>query len=352
VERRASWRLTFVAWSLVLLLLAIVTSTIDYDTLVLIRELAGKQGNGAIALVALVIALPVLIDAVRNAPSYRQLWKRTSVRDRLRSSWSSRASGTTPRRCRQSAGSASKLTWRERAIVEQGQLAYGVVEHHGHLSSVRYDAPWGEVIASRPVVVGEGRPREGSPAALLFEPGALVGVAPTLRGIDFYSADARDERVALSHSEPISNGHPPPLARTMLVHATLHPVQRLSRYNSAEVGELSFDGVTLTLSQSGTEPSSVRLDKPFQVALSTFVLSGGRAELNVRIEPTASSAYRAGDRKPVQFKTELAQGRIARGLQTSWCDACYLEPRDFDALWAAIVDGADDPTLTASVSLS
>lgn len=344
---RASWRLTFTAWSIVLVCWAVMTVSIDYDALVLLRRLMGEHGRAPVMLLAAVIALPLIIDAVQNLPRYRRRWLERVRHDPALSIWSSAVPTSTPRVFRETDESAP-LTWRERSIVEQGQIAFGRVEHHGELLSVRIDAAWGDTIASRPVAMRGERPRAGSRAPLLFEPGAHVGVAPSLLGLSFLAQAPADERPALQRSDAV---RPTVSALDVPVRATLHPVERMSRYHATDVGELSFDGAKLTLSQGG-KLAVVRLDKPFRVELSAFLLLGGQCEVNVRIEPRAHSAYRAGEQDVLELKTELSQRRVDRRLACAWVDASYVAPGDFDALWRVIVAAADDAELTASVAVA
>lgn len=341
---RASWRLTFTAWSLVLAAWAAMTISLDYDALVFIRRLMGEHGRLPVMLLAAVIALPLFVDALQNLPRYRRRWLERVRHDPALSSWSATVPSSTPRLFRE--GDGAPLTWRERSIVEQGQLAFGRIEHHGDLQSVRFEAPWGDTIASRPVLMSGERPREGSRAPLLFEPGAHVGVAPSLLGLRFLAQTPRDERPLLRvDARPVS----PPTKLEVPVCATLHPVERMSRYRPTNVGTLSFDGAKLTLSQ-GDATVTVRLDKPFRVELSASLLVGGRCELNVRIEPRATGAYRAREQAVLELKTELPQARVDRRIARAFSDASYVAPADFDALWRVVVTAAGDDELTALVS--
>lgn len=338
---KASWRLTFTVWSLVLVLWAVVTIVIDYDTLVVIRNLIGTRGRVPVIVLAVVVGLPMLVDVVRNA-SRNQRGRRKRDWNDATSRWETSTPAMTPRRC---SDATVDLTWRERAIVEQGQLAYGVVVHHGELTSVRYLAPWGDEIASRPVVA-KTRPREGVLAPLLFEPGAHVGVAPSVLGLAFLVPPADDLRSTLQPtSVDVEEA-----SFTATVAATLHPVERLSRYCTADVGEVTLSDGKLTVAPLSSEPTTVRLDKPFRVELSVFLLAGARAELNMTIEPRTHSAYRAGDSVSITLKTELPQARLSRRLPQAWVDACYVQPAHFDTLWRAIVSYADDTSLTSSVA--
>lgn len=250
-----------------------------------------------------------------------------------------------PRRFKHEGG--PELTRRERTIVEQGQLIFGAIEHHGELTSVGATTPWGQTIASRPVVIAGARPREGERAPLLFEAGARVGVAPTLHELNYYGAEAEDRRPPL---QPLAPPATPTGSMSLSVHATLHPVHRVSGARDTEVGELVFDGDKLTLQLGDAEPSTLRLSQPFRVELSTHLLPDGRAELNVALEQRTHGAYRAGDPHPVTFKTELDQNRVDRDVPTQWCDAGYLQSEDFDRLWPLVLAQTDDAGLTAKVA--
>jgi hypothetical protein len=349
VERRASWRLTFAAWSTLFVVWAIATFALQYDILGVVAKFAGNHGGGATAAVGLVIGLPLLVDATRNVQRGYRLWRRRALQIPAGASWSEQVPASTPRQYR--GGGIKELTRRERAIVEQGQLAYGRVEHHGELMSVSYQAPWGDAISSRPIAVADP-PREGARAPLLLEQGARVGVAPTLLGLEFLAAEPEDRRGALQ--PPQIAAHPPPTPLSVALHASLHPVERTSGSRASQVGELSYDGTRLTLAHPAAhpalEPLSLRLDRPLRVQLSTFLLPGAVAELNVCMEPQTSSAYRTGKQQPLRFKTELPQRRIGTRVERAWVDACYLAPRDFDVLWELIVASAGDAALTSSVS--
>ncbi len=352
--RRSRWRLTLTVWSLVLAAWAVLTISLDYEALVLIRRLVGEHGFAPILALAAVIVLPVLIDAARNLPRYRRRWLERARRLETLDRWSAAVPSTTPRVFRLAPGATlGELTWREKSIVEQGQLAIGQIEQHGALTSVRYEAPWGDVIASRPVAARGTTPRPGMRAPLLFEPGAHVGVAPTLLGLSFAVTPPTDQRTLLAPAHTAAPpSHPTPRhALRVPAFATLHPIERMSRYLSADVGELSLVGPKLTLTL-GENTSSVSLDKPFRVELAVHLLAAGLAEVTVHVEPRASGAYRAGSLAGVRFKTELPQKRLGARLPTAWIDACYLQPSDFDTLWAAIVARADDAELTASVALA
>lgn len=338
--KKGSWRLTFTVWTIVLMVWGIVTLTIDYDTLVVIRDLFGRRWQGPALALGVVILGPMLVDALRNGLIHRR-GLRASPLDAA-AGWTDEVPAVTPRKFR----GEIELTWRERAIAEQGQLAYGTVVHHGELSSVQFDTPWGDTIGSRPVAAPEPRPREGSRAPLLFEPGAHVGVAPSLLGLSFLRATTSDQRPALTPT-PAGASDAEMVAPLM---ATLHPVERMSRYRAVDVGELSLDKGKLTLTPCAAEPVTVLLDSPFRVELSVFLLPEGRAELNVRIEPRTHTAYRASVVTPLQLKTEIAQARVDRRVDRGWVDACYIAPQDFDELWSAIVDAADDTALTSSVA--
>jgi hypothetical protein len=345
---KASWRLTFTVWSAVLVLWAVVTILIDYNTLLFIRKIVGEHGRAPIVVLAVVIVLPMLVDAVRNASRHRSVRRSQAWRDDPTSSWRQAVPAMTPRRFRSRDDAEANLTWRERAIVEQGQLAYGSVLHHGALSSVRYVASWGDEVASRPVAAAEPRPREGSRAPLLFEPGAHVGVAPTLLRLEFRVGESHDTRPALEARSTVSG----PDALSLPLVATLHPVERMSRYVTTNVGELELADGQLTLTPASGDPTSIRLDKPFRVEASVFLLADNRAELNLLLEPRTHTAYRAGEIVPISFKSELAQERIDHRLPQAWKDVCYLEPKDFDALWSAIVSFDDDSTSTSCVSVA
>ncbi len=351
---KTSWRLTFAVWSALLVLWGVVTVLIDRDALLLIRELVGEHGRSPIVVLAAVIIVPVLADAWRNGSRSKGLWRHRSLRRSASARWQSDAPAMTPRRFRAGARQAqSPLTWREKAIVEQGQLAYGTVHHHGELTSVQYDAPWGDVIASRPVAACSSRPREGSRAPLLFEPGANVGVAPSLVGLEFLVTPMSDTRrvLPLDTRSDDTRAHETN-ALSLPIMATLHPVERLSRYCAGDVGQLEFGDERLCLTPVSGEPTTVRLDRPFRVEASVFLLADGRTELNLRIASRTHSAYRAGDSEVIELKTELPQARVDRHLPETWQDACYLGTENFDALWSVLVSASDDATLMRSVSLA
>jgi hypothetical protein len=329
------------AWSAVFVVWSVATFALDYDLLLMVRRLAGDHGGLA---VALAIGVPLLIDASRNAQRGYRLWRRRVVQRPASATWSDRVPASTPRTFR----GGAMLTRRERAIVEQGQLAYGRVEHHGELVSVRYVAPWGQSIASHPVV-GTRRPAEGTRAPLLLEQGALVGVAPSLLDLEFLAAAPEDRRPHVSTTSERERTIPA-TKLSIQVHASLHPVVRTSGSKPSEVGELSYDGGRLTLIHPAAEPLSVRLDRPLRVELSVLLLPGGMAELNASIEQQPSGAYRAAESHRIRFKTELAQLHLDRNLEQAWIDACYLSASDFESLWWLIVEAAGDDALARSLS--
>lgn len=344
---RGSWKLTFVAWSGLLLVWSIVTVALDEHSLRWLRRLGVERSDVAVPIIALVIGLPLAVDMARNVQRTYQIWKRRAATLTPMANWKPRVPAYVPRRFKQEGG--PELTRRERTIVEQGQLVYGAVEHHGDLTSVRATTPWGQSIASRPVVITGARPREGERAPLLFEAGARVGVAPTLHDLTYFGAEAEDRRPPL-----LPLDLPTMQSDTMSwpVHATLHPVHRVSGARDTEVGELTFDGDKLTLQLGDAEPITLRLSQPFRVELSTHLLPDGRAELNIALEQRTHGAYRAGDPHPVQLKTELEQGRVDRAVPTDWSDAGYLASADFDRLWPLVLTHTDDASLTAKVALS
>jgi hypothetical protein len=347
--RKASWRLTFIAWGIVLVVWSVLTVALDYDLLVLINRLGGERHRLLVLALALMIALPLLVDFVRNVPRYRHLWQRRQGRDRSTTAWAEQVPSTTPRRFRSSPGSP-ELTWRERAIVEQGQLAFGDVVRHGDLLSVRFDASWGETITSLPVPAFGAPPREGERAPLLFEPKARIGVAPTLQQLEFMTSQPADKRVSLPAGQV---AHQLPSELTVPVYSTLHLVERSSKPNSAQVGELQLSGDRLTLALGHAEPVTVRLDQPLRVELSAYLRTDGTAELNVFVEPRASGAYRASKHTALQFKTELPQGQVDRSLPLAWADACYVASEQLAPLWRKIVEAASEhqDDLSASVVL-
>ena len=342
---RGSWKLTFVAWSGLLLVWSIVTVALDEDNLRLLRRLGVERSDVAVLIIALVIVLPLAIDVTRNLQRTYRLWKRRAATQTQDADWRASVPAYVPRRFRHDDG--PELTRRERAIVEQGQLIYGTVEHHGELTSVRATTEWGQEISSRPVVISGRRPREGARSPLLFETGARVGVAPELHDLLYYGSPAEDRRPPLCAQDAPTS---PAGALRVPVHATLHPVHRVSGARGTDVGELTFDGDKLTLQLGATEPSTLRLSQPFRVELSSHLLPDGRAELNLAIEQRAHGAYRAGDPHPLCFKTELDQNRISRRLPLDWADVGYLPSEDFERLWPAIVAQADDVELASKVA--
>ncbi len=349
---KTSWRLTFFVWTTVFVVWALVTALIDYNTLRWIQQLTGTERSTPVTFLALVIALPVLVDAIRNATRNRH---RLTARSRSRlgeASWSTAVPAPTPRRSR---GSDEQLTWRERAIVEQGQLGYGMVQHHGDLTSVQLQSAWGDTIGSRPVSATEPRPRHGALAPLLFEPGAHVGVAPTLLGLEFVQTAAADNRTDTHFDDgeqvtatDLSSGLSAWGARLV---ATLHPVERLSRYRNAEVGELRLQNDKLTLSPQNAEPVTIALTQPFRVELHAYPLDERRIELHLRVEPRGHAAYRTGEQLALCVKTELSQLQVHSRIPIGWRDACYVAQDDFTRLWRSLLTASNDETLARSLQL-
>jgi hypothetical protein len=346
--RRGTWKLTFVAWSSLLVIWAVVTAAMDFDTLAVARWIARQRSDWAIAAIALLVALPLIVDAGRNVHRTYRLYKRRSRQERGGTQWSQQVPTVTPRRFR--GEGLADLTRRERMILEQGQIGTGLVTHHGELTSVRFETPWGRTIASRPVEARGERPREGAAAPLLFEPGARMGVAPSLHGLEFVSPKAEDRRESgdaiAPRAEPTRVA---PAGWEAAVHASLHPVERASGTASTEVGRLAFDGDKLTLTLERAEPVSLRLDRPFRVTLSCWLLPDGMAELDVALEPQTQSAYRAGDEKPLRFKTEISQARLASHLDQARHDDALIAPDDFEAIWGRIVTMSEDDRLASIV---
>jgi hypothetical protein len=346
--RRGNWKLTFVAWGAVLAVWAVVTAIIDEDTLRVVRRLAGERGHGAIVLIGLVIGLPLLVDVAANVHRTYRLWHRRAVLDADAANWASEVPTNTPRRFR--GPDDLSLTRRERSIVEQGQLGFGEVQHHGELASLHYVAPWGATITTRPMPAA-ARPPAGSRSPILFEHGARMGVAPQLQELSFLAAPAGDERCELSAPAAATGRPSPNAAFALTLHASLHPVERASGSADTAVGALCFDsGALATTFDKGTT-ASVRLDKPFCVSLSAHLLGAGTAELNVTVLAAAPSAYRAERPRVLHFKTELPQRQVARHLDQRWVDAPMLRARDFAVLWRTLLCHAEDSELAASVDV-
>ena len=331
----------------------VLMMVLDRDALLLLYDLVGRDQTGVVVTLSLIVGFPLLIEAARNAPRYHRLWKTRALRDPAVARWTTDVPAATPRRFRVR-GRVGELTWRERAIVEQGQLAIGRIERHGALCSVRYDAPWGEAIASLPTAVDGAPPAEGTPAPLLYEPHTSMGVAPSLVGVDFFVPDAGDQRAALTaidtEARKTARGVRGPT--TLPVCATLHPVERMARHRSVEVGTLSLSEEQMTLTLGHAEPITVRLDRPFRVEVATYLRADGQAELSVSFEPRTTSAYRTGEQVPLRLKTELPQGRIDRSVPVGWMDAGYIARTDFDRLWEVVVAATGDSTLSAHVALA
>jgi hypothetical protein len=340
--RKASWRLTFTAWSTLLAVLGILTVTLGRRSLLLIERLVGQHDGWPIAVIAALVGLPLLVDAVRNVPHYRGVVRRRVLAGAAQT-WSAAVPAPVPRRYRVRDGA---LTRRERVLVEQGQLGFGVVHRHGEHFSVHLTAPWGAKIGSMPVRPAGSPPREGSLAPILFDAGEHTGVAPSLLGLEFFAAPAADLRTILTASARRTE------ARNLVapLWSTLHPLERLGHERDKAVGELTLADQRLTLAGLG-DPITVRLDRPVRVELAVELRDDGNAELHVLVEPADDSAYRGPRRAALAFKTELPQRRIDRGVPQAWVDACYLAPDDFDALWPAIVAAAGDAALDTRVSL-
>lgn len=330
------------AWSALLVVWAVVTAAMDYDTLVVVRRLVGERGHGAIALIAGVIALPLLIDASRNVHRIYRLVRRRSQQAGRETVWSSDVPIATPRRFRLAEARTPDqvLTRRERVVVEHGQLAMGTVQHHGELTSVRYRAPWGRELTSRPVVVDRERPREGELAPLLFEADTRMGVAPTLHGLSFRVPRVTDDR------EPLAPHLPEPLPAPATsfdhaVHASLHPIERASGTRPTEVGRLTLQAERLTLSFADTEPITVRLDRPFVASCTVHLLPGSAAEVSLSVEPKIEGAYRGAHPRPLCVKTELPQRRVDVGAEQGWRDVPNVLVDGFEELLSALVTRPD-----------
>ena len=346
--RKASWKLTFGVWSSVMLVWAILTVALNHDLLLVLKRLSDDNGSHVTWAVALLIGLPVLLDAARNMPRYRRRWR---ARGSGLMAWQPQVPATTPRRFE----TEHKLTRREQAVVEQGQLAFGRVERHGAMASVRYDPPWGQPVSSMPLEVLEP-PTAGAMASLLFEPGSAVGLAPSLRALKFLRAPPEDLRLAevpvsTADSLPAPSVRSTQSPRCCKVLATLHPVERFHGSRDAEVGELTCNNQRLTLTMGEREPCTIRLDRPVVVTLSVHLLSDDLLELCVRLSPRRQSAYRNPERHTLCFKTELRQRQVGRAVERRWTDAVYLSPRDFTALWPAIQSAGCDHSVAALVAL-
>jgi len=350
--RRGTWKLTFVAWSGLLLLWAVVTAVMDHDTLVVVRRFAGERGDGAIALIAGIIGLPLLIDAARNVHRVYRLHRRRFQQDTRDASWSKDVPVATPRRFRESAETTSEraLTRREKVLVELGQLAIGVVEHHGEFTSVRYRAPWGRELTSRPVIVEGVRPEDGEPAPLLFEPDTRMGVAPTLFGLLFLVPRIADERGAVAPYLPPERGEPP-AAFDHAVHASLHPIERASGTRPTEVGQLVLRDGALTLSYLDADPVSLRLDRPFVASCAVYLLPGSMAELTLTLEPKVEGAYRGATPRALRVKAEIPQRRVDGSVERAWRDVPHMSLRAFDELLAVLVARPDGRRLAKLVTL-
>lgn len=340
------------AWSALLLIWAVVTAMMDHDTLVVVRRLAGERGDGAVALIAGIIALPLLIDAARNVHRTYRLYRRRSQQDGPGATWSAEVPAATPRRFRQPQERSpdQALTRRERVLVEHGQLAMGIVEHHGELTSVRYLAPWGRELTSRPVVVEGERPRDGELAPLLFEPDTRMGVAPTLHGLTFRVPNVTDDRAPLAPTLVEEPPAPSP-GFDHAVHASLHPIERASGTRSTEVGRLTLRDAELSLSFVDAEPMMLRLDRPFVATCVVHLLPGGMAELSLALEPKVEGAYRGAAPRPLSVKTELPQRRVDPGVERGWRDVPHLPLRAFEELLSELAKHPDGRPLLALVSL-
>lgn len=350
--RRGTWKLTFVAWSALLLVWAVITAVMDHDTLVVVRRLVGERGHGAIALIAGVIALPLMIDASRNVHRIYRLYRRRSQQDGREAIWSTEVPAATPRRFRSPPATTPdrELTRRERGVVEHGQLVMGIAEHHGALTSVRYRAPWGKELTSRPVVVEGARPRQGERVALLFEADTRMGVAPTLHGLRFRVPRVTDDR------EPIAPFLPevPPRPSADFdhaVHASLHPIERASGTRATEIGRLTLEGDRLTLSFVDAEPITLRLDRPFVATCAVHLLPGSVAEVSLSLEPKLDGAYRGASARALEIKTELSQRRVDVRAEQGWRDVPHVAIGAFEAMLAALVIRSDGRELAKLVTL-
>ena len=308
---------------------ALVTATTDRSSLVMIRRVIGEHDLLAAGVVAAVIVVPVAVDAWRFLPRYGRRWL-ARTRGGNESAWAAEVPLQGPRVFR--AGKA-ELSWRERAIVEQGQYAVGRVVHHGDLTGVRFDAPWGDTIASRPVSHRGERPPAETPLALLYEPGAHVGVAPSLLDLAFLQPVIVDSRKPLASTTRSASPTPTPL--TVPLVATLHPVERMARYLDAHLGDLTIDDDRITL--HGADRTWAMLHDKASMRVSACLLPGKRAEVTIEITHQRDGAYRAHDDDPLRFKTELPQRRLSPALPLAWSDAPYISEADFNHIWPHLV---------------
>ncbi|MEM1032560.1 MAG: hypothetical protein AAF928_02990 [Myxococcota bacterium] len=336
---RGSWKLTFIVWSGLLLVWAFVTVALDEQSVRLLRRLGASRWEVAVALVALAIGLPLLIDARRNVlRTYRQ-WKRRAT-PVSGAEGSDEVPAHVPRRFRGAEmAHHDDLTRRERSLVEHGQLLFGTVVHHAELTSVRATTPWGVEVWSRPVVVdGSRRPAPDTRAALVVEAGAKMGVAPALHHLRFIDGPPCDHRGPLAPQPKPAPCGPFEAA----VHTTLHPLHRVAGAAPTEIGTIDFDGDTLTLHAGAAAPVAIRLSRPFTVKLSVQLLHHDRAELNLAVEQFSVGAYRAPRTERLQVKAELDQARLSAELPLGWCDATYLRGEDFDRVWRILAASASD----------
>lgn len=311
----------------------------DRELLRWVKRFAGERGGAVLLAVGAAVIVPLAIDVARNVRRTHRDWREGGV-DPLGGDTTHEVPVPTPRRFRE--GDGEPLTRREKTIVAHGQLALGEVVHHGPLTSVRYEAPWGATITSRPVEV-EPRPRDGASAVLVFEPGARVGVAPALHRVVFDAAVTKDGRPAKVAGREAKGG-----AWQAQVHATLHPVERFAHTGDTTVGELRLEASRLRM-RLGDVQRELRLDRPFTVVLTCQPLPADRVELCVELTPKEGGGYRATEADAWRIKTELPQRRVAASVAVAWRDGGYLAAHDFERLWGALLAHADQPELSWQV---
>lgn len=84
---RGSWKLTFIAWSGLLLIWSIVTVALDEDSLRLLRRLGVERSDVAVPIIALVIGLPLAVDMTRNLQRTYRIWKRRAATQTPEADW-------------------------------------------------------------------------------------------------------------------------------------------------------------------------------------------------------------------------------------------------------------------------